>query len=169
MNEEIIKEIEERKSGDDSNSSNVVSEKTNWLIFDICGKKYAIKSTEVHEIIRDMKVYKLPFLPSYIEGVINRRGDPFTVINPLVILEDNESSKVPEQPLFLVLKRDDDQISLHISDILLFYEIDNSDLHIIPNNDEEGVFLGTFDYESEEIPALNSNAFEILLRKDLGR
>jgi len=168
MNEEVVKEIEDNNINKDVITTDASRDKTTWLIFDICGKKYAIKSNEVHEIIRDMKVYKLPFLPSYIEGVMNRRGDPFTVINPLAVIED-DGEKVPEQPLFLVLKRDDDQISLHISDILFFHEVENNDLHLIPNNDEEGVFLGTIDYDLEEIPALNPNAFELLLRKDLGR
>ena len=167
MNEEIVKEIEESAKSNEELELTEEHEKITWLIFDICDKKYAIKSNEVNEIIRDMTIYKLPFLPAYIEGVINRRGDPYAVLNPLAVV-DPDSDKSPEQPLFLVLKRDDDQISLHISDILFFHDTEIGDMHLIPNNDEYSVFLGTIEFNHEDVPVLNPNAFEFLLRKDLG-
>ena len=165
MNEEIIEQIAQENTAENE----IVEEKrmVTWLFFSITGKKYALKSGDVLEIIRDVSVYKLPFMPDYIEGVLNRRGDPFTVINPRRLLNDT-GTKPPEEPLFLILKRDDDQLSLHISDILFFAEMEEKELNLIPGNDDEGFFLGTLGYNGEEIPALNPNAFELLIRKDLG-
>ncbi|MBQ6782331.1 MAG: chemotaxis protein CheW [Treponema sp.] len=165
MNEEIIEQIALKNKTEDE----VVEEKRmiTWLFFSIAGKKYAVKSGDVLEIIRDVAVYRLPFMPNYIEGVLNRRGDPFTVINPRLLLGEKETVP-PEEPLFLILKRDDDQLSLHISDILFFAEMDENELNLIPGNDEEAFFLGTLGYNGEEIPVLNPNAFELLIRKDLG-
>lgn len=165
MNEEIIDQIEQ-ESGEESE---VVEEKVmvTWLIFAIGTKKYAVRSNDVLEIIRDLSVYKLPFMPDYIEGVINRRGDPFTVINPRALIEENDKTP-PDVPLFLIFKRDDDQLSIHISDILFFAETEEESMKLIPGNNEEGFFLGTLGYKDEEIPVLNPNAFEILIRKDLG-
>ncbi|MBR1722819.1 MAG: chemotaxis protein CheW [Treponema sp.] len=165
MNEEIVEQLEQGKETE----TEVIEEKNmvTWLIFSIVGKKYAVRSSDVLEIIRDVAVYKLPFMPSYIEGVLNRRGDPFTVINPRVLISDDDTTP-PEEPLFLIFKRDDDQISLHISDILFFTEMEDGDMNLIPGNNEEGYFLGTLGYSGEEIPALNPNAFELLIRKDLG-
>ena len=166
MNEDIVKRIGElAEDGRDGAADE--TEKTSWLVFSICGKKYAVRSCEVREIIRAPAVYKLPFLPPYIEGVINRRGDPFTVINPLALI-DSGSEAVPPEPLFLILKRDDDQLSLHISDILFFHEIENTELHAIANAEDNGIFLGTFEYKGEEIPAVNTDTFELILQKDLG-
>ncbi len=167
MNEDIIKHIEEQivDSADEVKVED--HSKTTWMIFEICSKRYAIKAEEIHEIIKDVAVYPLPFLPSYIEGVINRRGDPFTVINPLSIIEESGEG-VSDQSLFLILKREDDQLSIHISDIISFHQTETSDIHLIPNNDDEGVFSGTIDYENEEIPVFNTDAFELLLKKDLG-
>ena len=164
MNEEIVNNIEQQNVVQDNVEER---NKITWLMFSINGKKYAIESSSVLEIIRDVTVYKLPFLPSYIEGVINRRGDPFTVLNPLIVTGAENQEPIKE-PLFIVLKRDDDQLSLHISDILFFYDTDEKDLHSILNNDENGFYIGTIDYNKEEIPVFNPNAFEILLRKDLG-
>lgn len=165
MNEEIIEQIVQ----DSSEKTEVIEEKkmVTWLIFSVVGKKYAVKSGDVLEIIRDVAVYKLPFMPDYIEGVLNRRGDPFTVINPRSLIGDTDTTP-PEAPLFLIFKRSDDQLSIHISDILFFAEIEEDGLNQIPEKNEEGFFLGTIAYKGEEIPALNPNAFEILIRKDLG-
>ena len=81
MNEDLINVISESQKA--SEAQEVEKKTTVWLIFSIAGKKYAMRSADVLEIIRDVPIYKLPFMPAYIEGVINRRGDPFTVINPL--------------------------------------------------------------------------------------
>ena len=165
MNEEIIEKIAEQHEEE----KEVVEEKslTTWLIFSIGSKKYAVRSSDVLEIIRDASVYKLPFMPPYIEGVMNRRGDPFTVINPRQLIGDEDTTP-PSEQIFLILKRDDDQISIHISDLLFFTDMAESDLNLIPGNNEEGFFLGTLGYGGDEIPAMNMNAFELLIRKDLG-
>ena len=166
MNEKIVEEIESK----DSEKTVVVDEKTmtTWLIFLISEKKYAIRSSDVLEIISDLSVYHLPFMPNYIEGVLNRRGDPFTVVNPNPIF-DASNSAPPDKSLFMIFKRNDDQLSLHISDILLFTKIEDSELKLIPDATEESFFLGTVGYNNEEIPVLNPNAFEVLIRKDCGR
>ncbi|MCR5612649.1 chemotaxis protein CheW [Treponema sp.] len=165
MNEEIVEQLEAQTQV--STEELESKPKTTWLMFSIGQKKYAVRSSDVLEIIRDVAVYKLPFMPSYIEGVLNRRGDPFTVINPKALLGDEDTTP-PEEPLFMIFKRDDDQLSLHISDILFFSEIEENAMSLIPNNNDDGFFLGTLGYNDEEIPALNPNAFEVLIRKELG-
>ena len=168
MNEEIIEDLE---SKNEINTVKAAEEKpmTTWLIFLISDKKYAIRSSDVVEIISDLAVYHLPFMPKYVEGVLNRRGDPFTVINPNLIIDEESNAAPPEKSLFMILKRSDDQLSLHISDILLFTKIEDSELKLIPDATEESLFLGTVLYEGEEIPVLNQNAFEVLVRKDCGK
>jgi len=166
MNEDIIKEIENKRE----EKTVVIEEKamTTWLIFLISDKKYAIRSSDVVEIISDLSVYKLPFMPKYIEGVLNRRGDPFTVVNPNPIFNSDPNAAPPEKPLFMIFKRHDDHLSLHISDILLFTKIEDTELKLIPDVTEDSLFLGTVAYGDEEIPVINSNAFEIIIRKDCG-
>ena len=166
MNEEIVEEIASRNDSENESAQEVSM--TTWLIFLISGKKYAVRSCDVVEIISDLSVYKLPFMPKYVEGVLNRRGDPFTVINPNPIFEDQAEAEPPRKSLFMIFKQDDDQISLHISDILLFTRIEDTNLKIIPDATEESFFLGTVGFDGEEIPVLNPNAFEYKLRKDCG-
>lgn len=167
MNEELIKDIE-NKQNQAKETAEEVKNTVTWLIFSMKDTRYAIESSKVDEIIRDVEIYKLPFLPAYIEGVINRRGDPFTVINPLIVIEAEEEDTKLDVPLFIVLKRTDDSLCLHISDILFFHETPETDLHMIPGDTNNSFFLGTVDYQKEEILVLNPDAFEMLLRKDLG-
>ena len=166
MNDEIVKDLESKSDA----KAVTVEEKamTTWLIFLISEKKYAVRSSDVVEIISDLAVYKLPFMPKYIEGVLNRRGDPFTVINPNPIFNEATNIAPPEKSLFMIFKRSDDQLSLHISDILLFTKIEDSYLKLIPDAKEESFFLGTVEFDGEEIPVINPNAFEVLIRKDCG-
>ena len=167
MNEEIIEEIE-AKSDVKTVAAEEEKEMTTWLIFLISDKKYAVPSSDVVEIISDLSVYKLPFMPEYIEGLLNRRGEPYTVVKPNPIFDQDPAALPPEKELYMIFKRDDDQLSLHISDILLFTKIEDSNLKLIPDATEESFFLGTVDYDGEEIPVLNPNAFEVLIRKDCG-
>ena len=166
MNEEIIEDIESKKEIKTVTFDDKAM--TTWLIFLIADKKYAVRSSDVVEIISDLSVYHIPFMPKYIEGILNRRGEPFTVVNPNSIFDDDPNSPPPDKSLFMIFKRDDDQLSLHISDILLFTKIEDSELKLIPDATEESFFLGTVAYEGEEIPVLNPNAFEVLIRKDCG-
>ena len=86
MNEEIIEDIEAKKEIKTVTLDDKAM--TTWLIFLITDKKYAVRSSDVVEIISDLSIYHIPFMPKYIEGVLNRRGEPFTVVNPNSIFSD---------------------------------------------------------------------------------
>lgn len=53
----------------------------NYLIFSINKSLYAIKNTNVQEIIHWAKLYPLSFVPDYLEGIVNFRGVPYNVVN----------------------------------------------------------------------------------------
>ena len=189
MNEQIIEEMNKKI---EEQVESVAEETVMWLVFSMGSERFAIPSTEVAEIIRDVSVYHLPFLPSYIDGVINRRGDPCTVINPLQLLDrpaaetNTEAAEVEENdeipvvgskknaqketvPLFLVLNREDDQICLRITDILFFHESRKTDVHmLVTENADNSFYSGTVEYNHTEIPVINAAAFELRLRNDLG-
>ena len=42
-----------------------------YLIFTIHNRLYAIKNTNVQEIMHSAKIHPLPFVPDYIEGMVN--------------------------------------------------------------------------------------------------
>ena len=86
---------------------------SSYLIFSIHSHRYALKSTLIQEILYDCKIHYIPFTPEYIEGVLNCRGTPYTVINFLKM--QNENNSEINEKVFLLFKRNDDQFCIHIS------------------------------------------------------
>ena len=125
-----------------------------YLIFSIHKRLYAIKNTNVQEIMHSAKIHPLPFVPDYIEGMVNCRGVPFAVVN-LLKLEKNEDCEIKEMTI-LVFRRDDDQFALHISSIELFFEPETED--ILPDG---------IRYKSRVIPFFDVDSIERQLCHDL--
>ena len=63
---------------------------SSYLIFSIGKQRFAFKSSLIQEIMYGSKIHHLPFVPDYVEGVLNCRGNPYTVINSLKL--DNEQN-----------------------------------------------------------------------------
>lgn len=56
-------------------------EKDQYLVFAVKSQEYAIHAMRVREISRALGTSKVPTAPSYIEGILNLRGQLATVIN----------------------------------------------------------------------------------------
>ena len=125
-----------------------------YLIFTIHRRLYAIKNTNVQEIMHSAKIHQLPFVPDYIEGIVNCRGLPYTVVN-LLKMENQEDCEILE-PTVLVFRRDDDQFALHISGIELFFEPEDEDIS------PEGI-----KYKGHVIPFFDIDLMETTLCQDL--
>ena len=136
-------------------------ETVSFLIFSINSRIYAIDIALVQEIAQNAKVHPLPFVPSYIEGVINCVGTAYVAVNPLILFpsETPESTNI-ENPNYLIFKRDDDQFCIHISTIEIFYEV------LIEDYDDvvEGEFLH---YKNRRVKIFNPDEVEASLLKDL--
>ena len=100
------------------------------------------------------KIHPLPFVPDYIEGMVNCRGLPFTVVNFLKIQKE-EDCEIKEKTV-LVFRRDDDQFALHISTIELFFEPETEDIL------QDGIR-----YKSRTIPYFDIDFIETTLCHDL--
>ena len=102
MSEEILSLI---KSGtQETGESQKTEEKATWLIFKIGNGEdekslYAIPAEQVKEILRDANVFPLPFVPPYVNGVLNRSGDPYVVIDSAVL----EGKEAQNSLLFIVM------------------------------------------------------------------
>lgn len=51
------------------------------VIFTLCDREYAIDVVQVREVIRTTSIEPLPDVPSYIEGIINLRGDVIPIVS----------------------------------------------------------------------------------------
>ncbi len=148
---ETVEEIETAENAENDNASSV---NDSYLIFSVKKKRYALNTTKVQEIMSSAKIHPLPFVPRYIEGVVNCRGLPYTVVNTLIMNGeedcDIDGSKV------LVFKRSDDQFALHISNIEVFFE-----------PEEEDVLSNGVKYKAALVPFFDADSVEERLCIDL--
>lgn len=162
MDENIYDFIKENQDIE-VNEDVVVEEKT-FLLFSINEKIYAAPSNFVRELLRDVDVFPLPFVPSYIDGVLNRYGDPYVVIDPALLLRDGKQNN----SLFLVFN-DDNKISIRISDVYDFYTIPVTDIKTFTDQDVQNFYQGTFKYKDDDVLILNQEAIIERVEKDFER
>lgn len=132
----------------DSNSG------ASFLVFSVKKKLFAISTSFIQEIMHSAKIHPIPFVPDYIEGLVNCRGVPFTVVNTAK-MEGEEDTEIEGEKV-LVFKRNDDQLAIHISNIEMFFEPEENDIRA------EGIR-----YKMNLIPFFDADAVEEKLTADL--
>ena len=133
-----------------------------WLVFLAGEKKYALLASDVREILRDVPVFPLPFVPEYINGILNRYGEPYAVIDPLPVLGE----KSQESKLFIVL-HDESHMCLRITEVLEFYTTQESDLKFFSASESGKYYVGSFSYEDGEVLILNPESFVEVVENDI--
>lgn len=133
-----------------------------WLVFSDGEKKYALLASDVREILRDVPVFPLPFVPEYINGILNRYGEPYAVLDPLPLLGE----KPQESKLYIVL-HDEAHICFKISEVLEFYTTQESQLKYFSITDSGKYYVGSFAYEDGEVLILNSASFIEVAERDI--
>ncbi len=93
-----IKEIKRNEAGKEKSSFSDIEER-NIVIFSVGGSEFALSIEDVSEINRLNSITPLPEAPSFIEGIINLRGDIIPIINMRVRLsfkrkEHDDSSRI---------------------------------------------------------------------------
>jgi len=155
-NKEIIERIKEK------GSHRRVVNFEKYLVFKINNNKYAFNTNEVKEIAISEDIFFIPFVPPYIRGFINRYGEPFTVMDINILLENKKiiSDK------FLVMKIPDDNLCLIITDIIEIIKISEDNIDI--NKDETNkYFKGIIRYNDSDINIINLKALQDRLENDL--
>ncbi|MBN2628178.1 MAG: chemotaxis protein CheW [Spirochaetales bacterium] len=152
-NKALLRKMENRHSGVSDKDGEVTIRYDKYMIVSIKEKKYALYAEEVREIIGGIPIFYVPFTPPYVRGFINRHGEPYTVLDLTVLFErENLDSRN-----FLILKKEDDQLALLISDVVEIINLPESDLHRISSAvKEDDYFIGSISpRDQEEIFVLN--------------
>ncbi|MBN2618807.1 MAG: chemotaxis protein CheW [Spirochaetales bacterium] len=141
----------------DKTSENI--ELVKFVIFNIDQKVYALPGNMVREIIIGYKVYYLPFIPGYIRGLINRHGEPYTVVDIKVLFEQERL----EAEKYIIIRDETDKLALIITEISKIVNIDQKEIHPITSHSEGGDFFNnSISIEGVEIPILE---IESVIRK----
>ena len=132
--------------------------KATWLIFKIgndeAGKNLcAIPAEKVKEILRDADVFPLPFVPPYVNGLLNRYGDPYVVVDSAII----EGKEAQNSLLFIVLN-DESHTCLRITDVKDFFTEDVNSVVPFDENELSEFYEGTIKVEGQDVYIMNVQA-----------
>lgn len=160
MDTELYQEIINNQKGLDTAAAG--GKNITWLVFSAGEDTFALEPGEVREIVRNTEIYPLPFVPSYIKGVLNRHGDPYAVVDISSFLGHEELT----ESLFLVLN-DGDDIALRISEIREFHAAGESDLKKLSDASRSDYFCGAVSYNRITASVLNVAGIIGKIRTDL--
>ncbi len=166
MNDEILNSIKDEldsKNQNTDNSQTAEEKKQEYLIFLMNDEVFALESSLSREILHDLKVYPLPFVPKYVKGVLNRHGDPYTVVDPMILLSNPEQNSC----LFLVCKIPEENFCIKITDVLEFYEVLDKDINKFDSINGIDFFKSSFLWKDNEVPILNIQSFLDRIKRDL--
>lgn len=163
-NEELMRQlIENRKRTSDRRV--VKGEETGkFLVFMVDESKYAFRAASIKEIVMAAEIFYVPFVPPYIRGLINRHGEPYTIID-LKALFSNDSL---ESNKFLIMNIENDQIAFIMSDIVEIINIPCRELKDFNSTDSNNrYFSGSFSVGDDEVFIINLEAIGEKLEHDL--
>jgi chemotaxis signal transduction protein len=92
------------------------------LVFYLAKTRYAIKVTDVREVVRDPMITRVPGLPDWVLGVTNLHGEIMSVID-LTRFLGIDSNSLSGKRNMLVGKAGDQQIGLMVDDMDVIYSI----------------------------------------------
>ena len=135
-----------------------VEKKATWLIFTIGSESkqknlYAIPAENVKEILRDATVFPLPFVPPYVNGVLNRYGDPYVVIDSAVL-----EGKEPQESFLFIVLNDESHTCFRITDVKDFFTATEKDVVHFSETDLSDFYEGTLNINGQEVFVLKIQA-----------
>lgn len=138
------------------------------VIFRINNEYFAVKVSQVLEIIYSQEVFKVPDVPSYVEGLINVRGSVYTLINlrkrlniPLSVVNADELK------IFLV-NINSMLVGFLVDNVEKIAVIDEENINLSTENIskyDKGFFIGTTSYDDMNIYLLNLESLVESCRK----
>ena len=108
-------------------SINLVENEVQLCGFNIGGGYYSIPVLEVQEVVKPQKITKVPLAPSYIDGLINLRGQIVTAINLRELFGLGKKEEDSQEFMNIIVRSSDDSLyALVVDEILDVMYIDNS-------------------------------------------
>ncbi len=99
-----------------------------YLIFTLKDEEFAIEIGRVVEILRPQKVFEMPELPDFLQGVINVRG----MIIPVVDMRKRLRVPPSEKSMIVVIYFGRDRLGLIVDDVKEIIEIEDKEISESP-------------------------------------
>ena len=98
-------------------------------------------------------MFPLPFVPPYVNGVLNRYGDPYVVIDS-AILEGKEA----QNSLLFIVMNDESHTCLRITDVKDFFTASEKDVVPFAEEDLSEFYAGTLKVDGQDVFIMNVQA-----------
>ncbi len=87
-----------------------------YIEFGIEQERYAIKISDIHEIIKLQDITEIPNVQPYVKGVINLRGKVVPVISLRYLFQVDGEAKT-KQPRIIVVNHKDDVVGIMVDQV----------------------------------------------------
>ena len=163
---QLLDRVQGAENGPASQAAAVETRRRKYVVVDLSGAAYAVPAEQVREIVLDTSIHYLPFVPSYIRGLVNRHGEAYTAVDLCALLRKEAGSG--EQTL-LVLNLEDDRLALLASSVREIVKVEESAVFPIVETDESSGFLSdTLRLGVEDIFVVSIEGLRRKMDKDLG-
>ena len=100
------------------------------IVFTLKEKYYAIPTEGVEEIVKEMPHTHVPKAPSWVEGLINSRGNAITLINLYKLLSNTSETEELCYNSIIILKNNDKKVAFAVDSVEAVSEIDSNDIQM---------------------------------------
>jgi len=131
----------------------VLNNDAKYIVFTVGTGLYALLAEDVQEIILDMDIHYLPFVPPFVRGLINRLGEPLTVLDLVSLFQG--------QPLqgkaFIILKPHISKMAFLISAVQDILRVSSGSIrHVSINAQSQDAYVeGVFTRKDEDVTILS--------------
>ncbi|HAG52886.1 MAG TPA: hypothetical protein DCL21_03770 [Alphaproteobacteria bacterium] len=105
------------------------------VIFSLLGEEFGVSIHDVREIISNTQITPVPQAPSFVEGVINLRGQiiPVVDLRKRFNLEENDHK---EDAKVVIIEVDDNVLGLIVDSVSEVLEVDVCSLYLLTDKQE---------------------------------
>lgn len=166
-NSEILESLDKEKNESALPEESEERRFVKFLVFLIGKRRLAIEAEKIREIVLDLPVFFIPFVPAYVRGVINRHGEPYTVLDIHVLFEQ----ELLDSSTLLIMSDTSNPAAFLISDVLEIVLIDESKIYPVSDKDDTEEFVQAIIplQDNSEILVVDSDAVFQRLERDVSQ
>lgn len=151
-NEELLARIEAEHAPNGGADAVEVETMVKFLVVQIKDTKYALHADQIREIVMDVPLYFVPFVPPYIRGFINRHGEPYTVFDLHAMFEREPL----DSATFLISAMQNDQIAFLVSSVTEILKVPERNVRLLTSTDDRDTFFsGAVSTQGDDVFILN--------------
>lgn len=131
------------------------------IIFKLRDQYYAISTENVEEISKNISITKVPNAPTWVEGLVNLRGNVVTLINLCKLLQQEDSSCYNN---IIIIQDEEEKVAIIVEDVVEVVDIEEEDIQKIGEETADGI-IGIIRIKDEIVNIIDIN---MLISKNEG-